>query len=119
MSSRKPPWWRAFDKVERAIGEPLENAAASSRYLDVVRAGMKAQRTVGGAVGRVAGGAIGGVLRVANVPSRRDLRAVNRQLTALTGEVRALKLAQQQAQTESTRPEGARARSRKEDDHDA
>ena len=44
MSPQKRVWWRAFDKVERKIGKPLEDAVASRRYIDVMTLGMKAQR---------------------------------------------------------------------------
>jgi len=111
MSPAKRPWWRAFDRVERKVGKPLEDAVASSAYMNVMVRGMKVQRTVGGAVGRVASGAVGKVLRVAQLPTRGDMRRISREITVLTGEVRALKLAQQQSESPSTpapkRPEPA------------
>jgi hypothetical protein len=97
VSNGKPTWRRAFDRVERAIGEPLENAAGSSTYVDVLVRGMKVQRAVGGAVGRVAGGAVNVVLRAANLPTRNDMTKLSRQVTVLTSEVRQLKSAQQPA----------------------
>jgi hypothetical protein len=97
VSNGKPTWRRAFDRVERAIGEPLENAAGSSTYVDVMVRGMKVQRAVGGAVGRVAGGAVNVVLRAANLPTRDDLTKLSRQVTVLTSEVRQLKSGQQRA----------------------
>lgn len=100
MSSRKPPWWRAFDKIERAIGQPLESAAGSNRYVDVVLRGMKVQRAIGGGVGRVVGGAAERVLRAANIPTRSDVRRLNRQLAVLTSEVRALSVEQREVLSE-------------------
>jgi outer membrane murein-binding lipoprotein Lpp len=91
VSNGKPTWRRVFDNVERKIGEPLEDAAGSSTYVDVIVRGMKLQRAVGGAVGRVAGGAVNAVLRVANLPTRNDIAKLSRQVTVLTGEVRQLK----------------------------
>jgi hypothetical protein len=95
VSNGKPTWRRAFDRVERAVGEPLENAAGSSTYVDVMVRSMKVQRAVGGAVGRVAGGAVNVVLRAANLPTRNDVAKLSRQVTVLTSEVRKLKSAQQ------------------------
>lgn len=97
----KPPWWRAFDRVERAVGKPLEEAVASPTYVDVMLLGMRVQRKVTGVVLRGAGGAVGTVLHVANIPTRDDIRRLSRQMTVLTGEVRALAAAQ-----EETRPPG-------------
>lgn len=98
MSPAKSPWWRAFDKVERKVGKPLEEAVASPTYVDVMVTGMKVQKAVGGAVFGLARGAAGKVLHVAQVPTRSDVRRLSHQLTVLTGEIRALKLAQQQAE---------------------
>jgi hypothetical protein len=111
VSSRKPPWWRAFDHVERAIGRPLEDAANSNRAVDVMVRGMKLQRALGGAVGRLAGGATERVLRVANIPSRGEIRRLNRQLAVLTSEVRALSADQQEALAALRRARGRTARS--------
>lgn len=95
MSSGKPTWRQVFDGVERKIGKPLEDAAGSSTYVDVMVRGMKVQRALVGAVGRVAGGAVNTVLRVANLPTRNDIAKLSRQVTVLTSEVRLLKAAQQ------------------------
>lgn len=96
MSSQKPPWWRAFDKAERAIGEPLEDVVASHPYVDVVVAGMKLQRAVGALVFGVATDVAERALRAAQVPTRSDVRRLSEQLTVLTSELRALRLDQQQ-----------------------
>jgi hypothetical protein len=109
VSNGKPTWRRVFDSVERAIGEPLENAAGSSTYVDVMVRGMKLQRAVGGAVGRVAGGAVNAALRVANLPTRNDIAKLSRQVTVLTSEVRQLKSAQQPSSAARKRPQRARA----------
>jgi hypothetical protein len=104
VSPSKPPWWRAFDRVERKIGKPLEDAAASSRYVEVMVTGLRVQRAVGGAMARAAGGSFGAVLRVANIPTRSDVRRLSRQLTVLTTEVRQLAAAQEEAQARRNRP---------------
>jgi hypothetical protein len=94
VSSNKHPWWRAFDKVERAVGKPLEDAVASRRYVDVMTRGIRVQRALGGAAGRVVGGAVGKVLHAVNIPTRGDVRRLTRDIAVLTSEVRSLKLAQ-------------------------
>lgn len=96
MSTGKPPWWRAFDKVERAIAGPLEEIAASNRYVDVMVRGLKVQRSVGGGVGRLVGGVSERVLKVANIPTRSDIRRLNKQLAVLTSEVRELSVVQRE-----------------------
>jgi hypothetical protein len=90
VSSGQPTWRRVFDRVERAVGQPLEDAAASSRYVDIMLTTMKVQRKVGGAVGRAIDHRIGGLLHAVNIPTRSDVRRLSKQLAALTGEVRAL-----------------------------
>jgi hypothetical protein len=105
MSKSKPPWWRAFDKVERTIGKPLEEVVASRRYVDVMLTGQKVRRAVTGKVGRVAGGAVGKVLHVVQIPTRSDVRNLNRQITELASQVRALSAEQQRpARTPPSRP---------------
>lgn len=101
MGSGKSPVWRTFDRVERAIGKPLEDAVASSRYVDAMTQGLKVQRKVGGAVGGVAGGLVNRVLRIANLPTRGDVRDLNRQIAVLTREVRDLAAVQQRQSLEA------------------
>ena len=95
--ARKSPWWHAFDRIERAIGTPLEELVASPTYLDVMIAGMKVQRAIGGGMLRRAGGAVEKVLHVAQIPTRSDVRHLNQQLSALTTEVRALSMDAEQS----------------------
>ena len=96
MSSGKSPLWRGFDKVERKIGEPLERAAVSNRYVDLMVRGMNVQRAIGGRVGRVAGGATERVLKTLNIPTRSDVRKLNQQLAVLTREVREMSAEQRE-----------------------
>jgi hypothetical protein len=109
MSARKSAVWRAFDKVERAVGKPLEDAVASPTYVDVMLAGLKVQRAIGGAVVGVAGGLVGRVLRVANVPTRGDVLNLSRQMAVLTREVRDI-AAEQQRQAAKPKPAAKRRR---------
>jgi hypothetical protein len=95
MSPEKRVWWRAFDKVERKIGKPLEDVVASRRYTDMMTRGMKVQRAVGSIPGRLAGGAVEKVLHAVKVPTRGDVRRLHQEIAVLTREVRELKTAQQ------------------------
>lgn len=90
-----PSWRRAFDKVERVVGEPLEGAVASQQFVDVMAVGMRARRTATGAVFGVVRGVAGVVLRTVNIPTRDDVQRLNRNLVVLTTEVRRLKAEQQ------------------------
>jgi hypothetical protein len=118
MSADKPIWWRAFDKIERKVGKPLEDAVASRRYVDVVTLGMKVQRAVGGKVGQVAGGALERALHVARVPTRDDVRRLSREIAVLTSEVRALKTAQQtEAAAQSAHKRRTAAQKQDKDDN--
>ena len=107
MSQGQPTWRRAFDRVERKIGKPLEDAVASSRYIDVMLKTMKVQRAVGGAVGRQVEKRIGGVLHVLNVPTRGDVRRLSKQLTVLTSEVRTLAATTEELREQTEREEEA------------
>ena len=90
MSSEKSIVWRSFDRVERAVGKPLEDLVATTGYADVMVTGLKVQRAIGGLVGGVVKGGIGTVLRAVNLPTGKDVQRLSRQLAVLTGEVRAL-----------------------------
>lgn len=99
MSGEKSSHWRAFDRVERAVGRPLEDLVASRPYLDVALKGRRVQRAVRGAIGRVATGAATRVLHAAQIPTREEVRNLNRQLTNLTTEMRSLAAQQRHPKT--------------------
>ena len=88
--SSKPTWRRVFDRVERAVGAPLEDAVASTRFVEVMALGLKARRAVGGTARRAVDGVTGTVLRAVNIPTREDVRALNANMVTLVTEVRAL-----------------------------
>lgn len=90
MGSDKSILWRGFDKVERAVGKPLEDLVASPTYVDWMVRGLKLQRAVGGLAGQVVKGGVGKVLRAVNLPTGSDVQRLSRQLAVLTSEVRAL-----------------------------
>ena len=123
MNAAKPAWRQVFDKVERAVGRPLEEAVASPTYADVIAVGIRAQRAVAGTVGWVVGGAVGTVLRAINVPTRDDVLRLNRQLAVLAAEVRAIGTAQQTTRAPARTPRAGRvpvapALTTKDGDHD-
>jgi hypothetical protein len=69
--------------------------------------GMRAQRVVVGGVARAVGGAMGRVLRVANIPTRTDVRRLSTQLATLTTEIRSLSTAQEQMLAAGKSPRSA------------
>lgn len=90
-----PTWRRAFDRVERVLGEPLEGAVASPQFVDVMAIGIKVRRGATGAVSGVVRGVAGVVLRTVNIPTREDVQRMNRNLVVLATEVRKLSADQQ------------------------
>jgi hypothetical protein len=101
---------RAFDRAERAIGKPLEDAVESSKFTDVYLARKRVGRTLRSALDRPTGA----FLHFINIPARSDVRRVNRQIAALTEELRSLsaRLDEQQAEPASRRPRKPAARPR-------
>ena len=86
-----------FDSVERAVGGPLEDVAASDRFVEVMAVGLKARRVAVGTAWRAVHGVTGTVLHAANIPTRDDVRRLNSHLTTLVTEVRALEQSQRAA----------------------
>jgi hypothetical protein len=101
---------RAFDRAERAIGKPLEDAVQSSKFTDVYLARKRVQRTLRSVIDRPTGA----LLHFINIPARSDVRRVNRQIAALTEELRSLsaRLDEQQSESASRRTRKPAARSR-------
>jgi hypothetical protein len=85
-----PSWRTVFDKVERSIGAPLEDAVASPRYGAAVAFWVNGPRALGRGVRGAVDARLGSVLHALNLPTRGDVARLNRQLATLTGEVRAL-----------------------------
>lgn len=88
-------WRRAFDDTERAVGRPLEQITTSSTFADLLAISVTARRAVVGTVADVAGSALGGILRAANVPTREDVLRLSQQFAVLASEVRAAAATQQ------------------------
>jgi hypothetical protein len=88
MSPQTSPGWRkAFDRVEGALGPPLESAANAPQFHSLLVIGRRAQR----AVGRRVDGAASWALHQAGLPSWRDVRSLRRQIGSLQQEVGALR----------------------------
>ena len=79
-----------FDKVERTVGAPLEDAVGSPRYGMAVAFWVKGPMAVQRSVRGTVDGKLAGVLHALNLPTRSDVNRLNRQLAVLTAEVRAL-----------------------------
>lgn len=90
MNKPKSPIRDLFDKAERKIGEPLEEVVASRTYTDLMLALSKIKGKVGGAIADKASGTVEKVLHVVQIPTRSDVRRLNRQIVELATEVRSL-----------------------------
>ena len=93
LPSVRPPSLRTvFDKVERAVGAPLEDAVASPRYGKAVSFWVNGPKAVTRRVRGTVDDKLAGVLHALNLPTRGDVTRLGRQLAVLTAEVRALSL---------------------------
>lgn len=90
MAVGQPTWRRGFDRIERAVGEPLEEAVGSRRYVDAVVLGIKVQVALNRKVRRTVDRQIGAIWHLLNLSTRADARRLSRQLAELTGEIRTL-----------------------------
>ena len=108
MSTGTPPWRQALDKA----GRPLEDITASPAYANLLAVGIMTRRAAADAVGRVVSGLFGPVRRVANMPSRDEVRQLSRQVTALASEVRALAESQQESRRRAAVSEPPKSRRR-------
>jgi hypothetical protein len=77
MSAKQPLWLQAVQRLERAIGEPVEAAVRSDTYFDLVAKTTRARATVKG----VAEGASRKWLHLFNLPAGSDVRRMREQLT--------------------------------------
>jgi hypothetical protein len=78
-----------FDKVERTVGAPLEDAVASPRYGVAVSFWVNGPRAFHRSVRRSVDDKLATVLHALNIPTRNDINQLSRQLAVLTAEVRA------------------------------
>ena len=99
MSDGRPLWRGAFDRVERAVGGPLESVVAGQPFNDLMVLVFRAQ----GAMYDAFEHQTRAILHLWNLPARSDVTRLHRQVGALSAEVRALaeRLEEQQQQAES------------------
>jgi hypothetical protein len=90
VSTPKARWRQVFDKVERAVGGPLEDAVNSPRYAVIMTTGIRTRRALTDTASGLVGGVAGVALRALNIPTRDDVQRINRNLSALAGELRAI-----------------------------
>jgi hypothetical protein len=88
----RPAWRRAFDRVERTVGKPLEDVAGSQRYIRTALVGRNVHVGVRRQVSRAIERPVGAVLRLAGIPTRADVLKLTAHVATLTGEVRELAL---------------------------
>jgi len=84
--SSKPTWLKVVQKLERAIGEPVEAAVRTDTYFDVV---AKATRATA-AVKRKAESVSRRGLHLANLPAGSDLSRMREQLLRMERRLNAL-----------------------------
>lgn len=97
MSDGRPLWRGAFDRVERAVGRPLESVVAGHPFNDLLVLVFRAQ----GAMYDAFEHQTRAILHLWNLPARSDVTRLHRQVGALSAEVRALaeRLEEQQAES--------------------
>lgn len=79
-----------FDRVERAVGAPLEQAIATESYGDFIVFWLKGPAAVNRMVRKSVDRQLGRVLHMLNMPTREDYTRMTKQLAVLTAELRAL-----------------------------
>ena len=93
MSNEKPPWRKAIEDYERAVGAPLEEFIKSDQFADMAAKAAKHQGQSPG----LAASPIPGMpasttewLHSMNLPAASDIEELRADITALREEVRAL-----------------------------
>lgn len=109
MSDSKPILRQVFDKAERVVGEPLEQLVGSKLYTDLLLTLKQVKDAIGGALGGAASGAAEKVLHLAQVPTRSDIRRLNRHLVEIATEVRTLSARQNEMRMPAASRNGATA----------
>lgn len=77
--SETPLWRRTFNRVERVVGERLEDLTATDGFARTLATGADLQR----GVRRRVEGVTSSALHLANLPARSDISRLSRQVTAL------------------------------------
>ena len=94
MSDEKPPWRKAIEDYERAVGAPLEEFIKSDQFADMAAEAAKkqAQASPGPAASPIPGMPASTTewLHSMNLPAASDIEELRADITALREEVRAL-----------------------------
>jgi hypothetical protein len=98
-----PAWRRVFNRAERTVGAPLERIVNTSRFAELLVVAFRAQ----GVAARAAERPTQAVLHLWNIPSRSDIKGINRQLAVLASEIRRLS---EQLEITAVAPSEERAR---------
>ena len=100
MAPNRPLWRKAFNRIERGVGGPLETAVRSDVFFEVVARTTRARGTVGGGLEALSRR----WLHLLNLPAGSDIRRLreqlarmDRRLLTVTKELAALQAAQEQA----------------------
>jgi hypothetical protein len=86
VASSPPLWRRAFDAIERPLGDALASGGRSETFADAVSLGLHLRRRVEREVERRTRRA----LHMVNLPAASDVRGLTKQVTELQRQVRAL-----------------------------
>jgi len=103
MAPSRPPWRRAFDTAERAIGRPLEAGVNTAEFATFAAMASRARRSVG----RSVDGTFAWWLHRFGLPARRDVRQANRGIARLESAVNELSRQLDEIQREARRQDGA------------
>lgn len=97
MAPRDSPLWRrAFDDVERRVGQPLASATSSSEFQAAVLRARRLRKAAAKPVHSVAGMA----LHLVGLPSNTEVRHLRRELNEVQREMSALRRDRAQAERE-------------------
>lgn len=106
MPVERPQWRRAFDRGERLVGRPLENAVASRAFNDLFVLTFRVQ----GGTYRLFQGQSRAVLHFWNLPTHADVTRLHRQVGALRAEIQDLSARLEDRQRERQPPPPANRR---------
>lgn len=102
----RPRWRRAFDRAERAVGEPLEELTSTEGFAAALARIAALRRELR----RRVRGVTASVLHLANLPAQSDVARLSRQLASLEHQVRELR-AEQRPNPVQESPDAERAES--------
>ena len=85
----EPPGWRPyFDRLERAVGRPMEAGVQTDTFQDLVAVAARLQAAVQERIEQ----STSDLLHMFNLPARSDIRHLSEQLNRLDKQIRDLRL---------------------------